>query len=249
MKTIINGKSVIGDREYQQDEYYFNADKGQAVVCDGMGGMKNGEAASKCALRHTIRFFERNEYTENSISKNLRQLAENINKEICNLTDENGKKINSGTTIVLTVIFENRLYMMAIGDSRIYLIRNKEIYIMTREHNYKLQLDEKLRRNLIDEREYNANIECGEILISYLGVPKLQLVDVSLEPFEMKNEDIVILCSDGLYKSLDNEQILAVVLENYYDLEMCATELLDTAKRLSRKQLDNTTAILIKYEE
>ena len=49
MKTIINGKSVIGDREYQQDEYYFNADKGQAVVCDGMGGMKNGEAASKCA--------------------------------------------------------------------------------------------------------------------------------------------------------------------------------------------------------
>ena len=65
----------------------------------------------------------------------------------------------------------------------------------------------------------------------------------------MKNEDIVILCSDGLYKALDNEQILAVVLENYYDLEMCATELLDTAKRLSRKKLDNTTAILIKYEE
>lgn len=248
MKTIISGSSIIGDRKSQQDEYYFNSEKGQVVVCDGMGGTSDGGRAANCAVRQVKRFFERNEYTEKDIQEKLAKLAENINQEIIEMTDADGNAVNSGTTIVLAVIFENRMYMMAIGDSRIYLIRNEEIYVITREHNYKLQLDEKLKRNMIDLKEYEKQIKNGEVLISYLGVPKLQLMDISSEPFQMQDEDIILLCSDGVYKALTNQQILAVVMENHYDADACALELLNAAKRLSRKNLDNSTAIVMKYK-
>ena len=82
-----------------------------------------------------------------------------------------------------------------------------------------LKLDAEYSSGQISEREYAEKMKQGEALISYIGIGNVPIIDVSTEGIPLMENDIVILCSDGLYKRLSSEEILATVMFEEPDMD------------------------------
>ena len=163
-----------------------------AAVCDGMGGMDSGERASQLAvdmLREDLPQLEEAE----DIRRFLYDEAAKINEKVADFTDDNGVPIESGSTIVMTVVKGDKLYIMSAGDSRIYLIHNDKFMRLTRDHNYRMRLDERLRLGMIDMDTYMLEEARAEALISFLGIGSSILIDTNSEPIELTYGDRIIL--------------------------------------------------------
>lgn len=246
----ICSSSIIGSRDYQQDslEYRLREDEFLGAVCDGMGGMSGGELASQTAIEVLMEQFDSMPYPISNVSSFLYQIAKKMDLVVADLEDENGKPIQGGTTVVAVYIYKNKLYYMSVGDSKIYVIRNKKMVSITREHNYKLVLDQSLKENAISREEYEEEIKRGEALISYLGMGNIKLIDINQNPFLLQEGDMILLCSDGLYKSFSDREIQDILELGSENFEQLATVLTETVLKYGKKPLDNCSILLVKYQ-
>lgn len=119
--------------------------------------------------------------------------------------------MSAGTTLVAVSVVDGYMQFISVGDSKIYVLRNGQLRTMNREHNYYLILDEQYRRGEITQDDYLREGARGEALISYLGMGNISIMDANPIPISLIDGDIIILCSDGLYKSLSEEQIAAII--------------------------------------
>ena len=244
--------SIIGTREYQQDYVYCcSCDNGLlGVVCDGMGGLDGGELASSTAAEALGEAFAGRDIRL-PVPEFLKEQAVRINDQVLALTGKNGKPLRAGTTMVTVVADSGKLYWLSIGDSRIYIIRGEEMSQVNREHNYRLTLQESLRSGRITQEQYEAEEKRGraDALISYLGISQLNLMDINRAPLEMMDGDMVLLCSDGLFKSLNDSQIKALVKDNDIDMDIAADRLCQMALSKRRGGQDNTSVLLLQYHK
>jgi protein phosphatase len=176
----------------------------------------------------------------------MEEAANRMNQAVCELSDGTGVAGAAGTTMTAVVIDGRRLYWASVGDSRIYIYREGKIAQVTRDHNYMLTLREMAARGEISEREALTH-SSREALISYIGMGELELVDVNANPFSLMHGDIVLLCSDGLTKSLSDGEITSVISGNYGDLEETARLLPRMAFSASPRSQDNTSVVLLQY--
>ena len=238
--------SIIGTRTSQQDAWCTGVltDKKltYAVVCDGMGGMEDGGRASQEVTDYFQKEFE-SKYTGNHLPELLCDIAEEGDRIVSNLKNKDGSPIRSGTTLAAVVIEENRLSWVSVGDSSIYLLREGSLYSLVREHNYEFMAEYRKNDSTF---EFNPEVR-PDALVSYLGAGGLPFIEVSKEPYPLEHEDIVILCSDGLYKSLNKEQIAAMFLSENQDMNRVAEMLTMAAEMNSTGSQDNTTVIVLKY--
>ena len=240
--------SIIGTRSSQEDTVFGEAKETEAiaVVCDGMGGLAGGELASKTAVECLVSdWFSGEAITD--IPRFLEKEAQKADEMVFCQTDASGERIRAGTTIAAAIIQGNALYWLSVGDSKIYIIRGDEITAACREHNYRMTLDQKLKEGSITPEEYAAEEYGAEALISYLGIGNLSLIDVNRQPFMLEDGDIVLLCSDGLYKSLAEEEILRIVKEQEAFMQSTANAL--TAAALYNKPggQDNTSVAVMRF--
>lgn len=235
-----------GTRTYQQDMCFTEVrdSYGIAVLCDGMGGMNGGEHASKLAVDSFSEDFRKAQPIRD-IPAFLEQEVRKLDRMVTEMQDEQGRRMNAGTTLVAVVVTGNQLYWVSVGDSRMYLIRDENMICMTAAHNYKSMLREKFDRGEIDMDYYNSEISQGEALTSYLGIGNLTLIDRNTNPFKLIEDDILLLCSDGLYKTLTDEQIKALINESGYHVQIAGQRLIDTARRWGVRGQDNTTLVLL----
>lgn len=240
-------KTAQGTRKQQQDAAFaeVRGELTMAVLCDGMGGMKDGEKAGQTGVEYFVRDFREKCQTEN-IPKFLKEEAKRLDKRIYGLTDEEGNRLNAGSTIVAAIIKENKLYWMSVGDSRLYMFRNGKLKCLTAAHNYKVLLEEKLTAGAIDKAYYDAQISQGEALTSYLGIGNLLLMDRNERPLFLREEDILLICSDGLFKLLEDEKIEEILKESGGKLQQAVEKLMEAAAELGKNDQDNTTVILAK---
>lgn len=253
----IGSSSILGTRDYQQDSLFSNVEKNIAVgvVCDGMGGLKGGELASqKATLTFAEDFYSRlaeGKIMESNIISFLKAEAEKMDTAVANLKDSSGDYLDAGTTAVAAVIFDNRMYWMSVGDSRIYLIRNGRIVRITRDHNVKLLIDEQIKRGEITKEEYAERAKQAEALISYLGIGNVELIDTNENglPVILEENDIIVLCSDGLYKRLSDEAIADIVWCEEPDMVRAANRLTEVVQQYTRKSQDNTSIVLMQYNK
>ena len=203
--------SILGTRKNQQDTVFGAVDGNRAiaVVCDGMGGMNGGELASQTAA--TILIDDYYNTTITDMREFFQKEAKKMDQAVNNLKNEDGRPLNGGTTVVAVVIENNKMYFLSVGDSKIYILRDNEILAVNREHNYRLSLDEKLKKGQITKEQYIAEEDQAEALISYLGMGNVSLMDINNEPFILQENDIVLLCSDGLYKRLPDKDIMQII--------------------------------------
>ena len=245
-KIMVGTSSIIGHRKMQQDTIFgqFDENGGIGIVCDGMGGLEGGEKASALAARTLAEDY----FTSVPISNVpafLRREGQKIDGIVSRLTDERGNDMDAGTTMVAAIIQDDILYFLSIGDSRIFFIRNDAIQPLNELHNYRLTMDRMLKEGSMSMAEYKKKGKQAEALISFLGMGDMALMDI--KTIQLKDQDRILLCSDGLYRALSEDVILEVLNYHKFDMQMAAQALTDEASRRSKRGQDNTSVVLIQY--
>ena len=137
------------------------------------------------------------------------------------------------------------------GTNRVVPIRLREERILLRQRAAQetLLLQEQLAAGKITREFYEKEEKTpqAEALISFLGMNGLRVVDVTKMPVMLQSGDMVMLCSDGVYKSLNDSQVCAMAMDNDLDMYIAADRTTAMALRYGRRGQDNTTVILMKY--
>jgi protein phosphatase len=209
-----------------------------ALVCDGMGGMLSGSAASKAAILAAAQVFDGRYQTgmENStICDLLRECAAAANKEVYQMSVDSGIPGSMGTTMVGIFMRRDTCCIVNVGDSRAYLLpADGTIRQMTTDHTFVQHLYE---RGAITAEERRTHERRNE-LTRAIGVMKNVLVDTSC--IELEDGDRFLLCSDGLYGMVDDERIAEII--NATEPEQVPAECIREANRCGGR--DNITLIL-----
>lgn len=166
------------------------------------------------------------------------------------LKSRDGRRLDAGTTVVAAVVSKDGMAeWMSVGDSRIYLLRGDRFKQLTRDQNYRCFLEDSLRRGEITQEYYDQETKgrMAEALTSYLGIGNIKRIGKSRQEILLKPGDQLLLCSDGLYKSLSSDQIKAMLIDNQIDVRVSVRRLVDMALAKASKKQDNTTVILIQY--
>lgn len=243
--------SLMGDREDQQDAYGYELrlDGLLAAVCDGMGGQQGGALAARLAVE-VIRCLK----WEENAPPELRDLLEAFRRadaRISSLQDENGCPLRAGSTAVALLIRYPLLWWSSVGDSRGYLFRQGELAQFTQDQNYQKVLEEQRRAGLINEIHYQKESLKGESLINYLGLGSLSLIDFNESPFSLLPGDKLLLCTDGLYRLVEEEGIRRILEETDSPGKGLAALAQAAGEQALQKNLkrDNMTVLLIEIEE
>lgn len=184
------------------------------VVCDGMGGANGGNVASTECVK-IIEEQLRIAYRDNMSEESMRQLFEtaiyNANTVVCGIAEENIELNGMGTTIVLAIIRDMQLYLAHVGDSRAMLIRNGELKRLTKDHTV---VQSMIDAGELTEAEAKVNPN-RHIITRVIGVtPSVQSDYMQMD---IENEDILLLCSDGLYNCIEDEQIISILKNGSFE--------------------------------
>lgn len=238
----------IGTRSYQQDAAYVVEplrEQGEAfaILCDGMGGMESGELASSDVVAFMANQYVAKPSTQ-EISSYLEHASRRANEMILERYVRQGMRV--GTTLISAYVRANQLYWLSIGDSRVYIIRDGEIARLTKDHNYAMELQMMVNQGKLSQEEADRHPK-KEALVSYIGIDYLEYIDISKRPLELLPNDTILLCSDGLTKSLSDEQILEILLAQGPSLQEEAHRLIAAALDANMGSQDNTTVVLMRY--
>lgn len=242
---LVGNIQGIGSREDQEDSFaVFNCadeslQKSQgllAVAADGMGGMADGKAASECAVDV---FRERFSGWKDDLP-----VPNWLYGSACAASDQVFRQFAgaSGTTLTAVHILGKHLYWISVGDSAIFLKRGGGVFQLNREHTYLNQLyEEELKEEFIDKDRALQN-EDARRLTSFVGIDHLKEVDLNLQPWILRRDDVILLCSDGISGVLTPPELLeAMSLDPDEGCALLETMILE--KRVPAQ--DNYTGVMI----
>ena len=227
-------------RPSNEDAYGFSIEAGVYVVCDGMGGAAAGEVASTIAVDEVLRLLtHRGE--EKSIQ--LPEAAENAiceaNEAIFSRAQRNHRLSGMGTTLVALATQDRRVWVLNIGDSRCYRLRQGVLEQLSRDHSL---VDEQVRLGRMTAREA-LHSPLKNVITRALGTQSQVTPDVF--EFEAENGDVFLLCSDGLTRELP-DRVIQDLLSSDLSLEDQAARLVEAAKKAGGH--DNITCLLVRAE-
>lgn len=211
LKLDIGNKSDVGKvREVNED--YFGSFSGNfgnlLIVCDGMGGHKGGETASRIAVE-TIRNHFENLGDDFDIRGEMGKALQSANDSIIQTAESDSELSNMGSTLVLVLIKDGMVHYASLGDSRIYFVREDRIKQLTKDHSL---VQKMVDSNLITEEEARDHPK-KNVITKALGTDKIAEPEF-YEPFKLLDNDKLILCSDGLTTHVDEKEILEIIQDN-----------------------------------
>ncbi len=240
---IISAKTDVGlKRSANQDAFdtkILNDGLAWAIVCDGMGGQAAGNIASKIAVERITSAFSENlspRLNEKQLATFLKAAAESANMAIYDKARSDEELSGMGTTLVCAVIKEGSCLVAHAGDSRLYLFRDNCLIQMTSDHSV---VQSMVDNGHLTEEEAKTH-PSKNIITRALGVHSR--IDVDINDFSVKENDIILLCSDGLTNCVDDAEITKVLTES--EPENISEILIDKAN--SGGGFDNITVVTIK---
>lgn len=238
----------IGSRESQQDSFGISDISNKAlcekrgvfaVIADGMGGLSNGGEVSAIVTSSMLKYFNERPF-HSTPEIELLNMVGNANEEVNRYLGKDGKG-KSGSTVVSVILQSRQLYWVAVGDSRICLIRNGALLQVNREHSYGCDLDEKAAMGEISYSEAQNNPQRAA-LTSYLGMGKLEKIDRSIRPLNLIEGDRILLMSDGVFGTLSDEEILSVMNVPPYESTVKLEQMI---LAINKSKQDNFTAVIL----
>ncbi len=209
-------KTDVGKaREMNQDYYYVPSSESELqiyILADGMGGYNGGEIASRLAAETTKNYiqnnFEKTEHDKDSILKLIKDAMEYANFVVYEESKKDENLQGMGTTLDVCLIYNNKIYIGHVGDSRVYLIRKDVGRKITKDHSYVQQLveDKKITR---EEAMHHPK---KNMLLKALGCTSY--VEPDIRARNIEKNDIFLMCSDGLTNMIEENKIYEIVKEN-----------------------------------
>ena len=207
------------------------------VVADGMGGHNAGEIASATAIAVIEAAYPRMQMEP---AGRLKEALEAANTTIHQKSIEHSETQGMGTTCTALLLQDGFAYSAHVGDSRAYLIRKDAIYLMTEDHSAVMELVKRGEITLQEARHHPDK----NVVTRCLGTRPQVQVSVWPEPLPLQPGDHFLLCSDGLYDQMEDEEIRATVAPRRA-AAACA-ELVRVAKE--RGAPDNVTVAVVGLE-
>ena len=229
-------------RDENQDSYYIPNDEiSLYIVADGMGGCNGGKTASDLAIKsiseYVLENFEKTQDVKEAILELIGNAIKYANLTIYEKSKKDIELEGMGTTIEVVLIYNNRIYIGHIGDSRIYRIRKNIMRKITKDHSYV----EKLISDGTITREESYNHPKKNMLTKALGCGIYVVPDLMVKNFQ--REDILLMCTDGLTNMLTENDIYKIIEKNSNYLEKGIDELINEANNSGG--VDNITAVII----
>lgn len=208
--TVISETNIGLSRTENQDRVctaVINENTVLAVVCDGMGGQNaGGEASSKAAqvVFDRITKVFRSDFDSKSIRNLLISSVTTANSVIYDMALSSSEMVGMGTTCVIALVFNNILYAVNVGDSRLYVI-NHEIRQITKDHTIVMRMYE----NGEITKEQLKNHPQRNYITKAVGVSTN--VDPDYFEIELSEKSSILLCTDGLSNCCDEADIFNIV--------------------------------------
>ncbi len=236
------GKTDVGKvRANNEDAFLLIPEKNIFLIADGMGGHSAGEVASTTALSAVKTYIENREFNdvpEKNIGSILVKAMTEAQNTVKDLRQKEERYSDMGCTLIATMVRDHTLYFCHSGDSRLYIIGPETIKQLTTDHSVVMEL------------VAHGTISIEEARISPLKNQLTQGVGTySFDPecghCELKKNDRILLCTDGLWDMLMDSEIHDLVKQGGSAEEIC-TRLIDAANANGGK--DNITVIFVKQE-
>jgi serine/threonine protein phosphatase PrpC len=221
-----------------------------AIVADGIGGHRAGEVAAELGVNYiTMGVGESNAKKPVKILENaIQDASQAIASHSAGKDEEEGM----GSTCACVWIIENRLYTAYVGDSRIYLLRDRQIQRLTIDHTW---VQEAYEKGIIttEQMRDHPNVH---VIRRYLGGIRLPDVDFRLriddeesdeesennQGFHLEPGDTILMCTDGLTDLVWDDELLKII-RSKKDIKMAAESLINLAN--DRGGHDNITAVIM----
>ncbi|MFN8444471.1 MAG: protein phosphatase 2C domain-containing protein [Caldilineaceae bacterium] len=219
-----------------------------AVIADGVTSTIGGGQASQIAVDSIRSNLQDPPSRQETISEWLEFAIQRANEEILFEAKRNPQWKGMSSTVALAALAGEKLYILHLGDSRAYLMRQQQIYQLTSDHTW---AQESINSGMPARGESGAPAGSNHLL-RYLGAPKLPAVDRGiLSPTTDQREeylvvepgDCILLCTDGLYRRLSEEEMMATLTAHHGYPEDAVEELVELA--VGKGELDDITAILL----
>ena len=242
MRFSVYQVSRKGGREKNEDRmgYCYTRDAGLFALADGMGGHPEGEVASQLALQTLAAMFQRD--CKPTLPDPLRFLHDAIiagHHQLLRYATQRALIDTPRTTVVACLLQGKAAYWAHCGDSRLYLVRGEKLIARTRDHSYS-ELQQTMNPVMPMPDRFNRNV-----LFTCLGSPGKPVVD-TVGPLLLQTGDRLLLCSDGLWGTVDD----AVITEQLASRSIAdaVPELVERALRNGGPKSDNVSALAMEWE-
>jgi serine/threonine protein phosphatase PrpC len=238
MKFSVFQLSRIGGRGKNEDRmgYCYTRESGLFVLADGMGGHPEGEVASQLALETVSALYQRQARPIiQDPAEFLGRALMAAHQQILRYATAKGMLDTPRTTLVAAILQGTEATWVHCGDSRLYVVRDGQLLMRTRDHSYL----EQQNAGVIKFDHVNRNI-----LFTCLGSPIKPVFDKASVPLMLG--DKLLLCSDGLWGTLSDAQIVHKLASK--SVSQAVPELVEGALRAGGERCDNVTVLAMEWE-
>ena len=239
MKFSVFQVSRKGGREKNEDRmgYCYTRESGLFVLADGMGGHPEGEVAAQLALQSISALYQKEARpVVKDITEFLSSSLMAAHHQIIRYASEKGMLDTPRTTLVAAIVQGTSATWVHCGDSRLYVVRDGELLTRTRDHSYL----EQQSGGVVRMDRINRNI-----LFTCLGSPTKPVFDIT-GPVTLQQGDKILLCSDGLWGSLPDIEIVKQL--SLHSVSEAVPDLVERALRKAGDHSDNVTVIAFEWE-
>jgi serine/threonine protein phosphatase PrpC len=242
----------VGRRTEQEDSFGFSdptnhdfmAHSGLlAVVADGIGGLAHGAEASRIAVQSFLDVYSAKD-REEPVAKALRRALEAADRAVFGFAESVGLQKDVGSTLVAAAFTAEGLHWISIGDSAIYLFRRPKLTRLNHPHTLAARLEQMVERGEISAEAARIDPD-RDALTSYIGTGGLVEVDAGAQALTLASGDLVVLCSDGLFRALAPDDIAAAI-DSAPDGQAACDSLIRQALDRNLPHQDNVTVLCVK---
>jgi serine/threonine protein phosphatase PrpC len=241
---MVSATDVGRVRPHNEDSISADPEIGVATLADGMGGYNAGEVASGIAvamipaeMRKLRAQVSVDQLPDAEIEKRVDEQARRVNAAIYNAAQKESQYAGMGTTLVFACWHGNKVTVGHLGDSRMYRVRGEAIEALTKDHSW---IQEQIDKGLMTYAQARASKK-KNLVTRACGIDPN--VTPEVRTFPVEQGDIYVLCSDGLYDMVPDDEIHLTVSSLKSNLPLAAQQLIQQANDNGGR--DNISVILV----
>ena len=223
-------------RDNNEDAYLIKPELGIWAVADGMGGHRDGQEASQTIVQQLSELKPSPSYQK--MKEQLRSCLTHVNYSLYHKGLTTAPYDVIGSTVALMLTHQQRCQLLWAGDSRIYLLRHRKFQQLSKDHSYVQKLVDSGNLSISEAKNHPK----ANMITKAIGINAT--VDVESASLEAEPGDRFLICSDGLYNELSDQEIVNFLKQP--SIEKACKEMLKLV--LSRDAKDNVTIVIVAFD-